>query len=282
MTSTILPNISSLEKKIFNDSRLQEKFLEDGFLVLDETINDEGLAYLTGFFVQNKDRYGRKTYISTIELKDLEHRAKANELFKYVTKPIADKYLYNYKQFYGGYGVKLTTADDSILSTHIDTTMVPYEGNRTGITMWIPLIDVNETNGCVHVVRGSHKYHRLPRAQRCSFPYQDYVDVIEKNFMEPVPVKRGQVFIMDQSLIHRSGPNNSEYVRVAAMGMFKPEEEKLVYYNRVSENSEVDLEVYEVEDDFYLRHMLSTTPKEGNKTHIYKNDRKPYLWFDQE
>lgn len=271
-----LPNIKSLEKRSFFDASLQESFDRDGYLVLEHTIEEPALNVLTNYWAMYRKYYQSKYYISTIELDDINHRREANELFRRATEALVAELFVDYTQFYGGYGVKMSLGESSILDTHQDMTMVPYDGNRTGLTLWFSLMDVDEQSGCLQVVPGSHRYNRLPRGAGCDFAYEDHRDYIDRECMLSLPARKGQVIIMDQATIHRSGPNTSGMIRVAAMGMFKPVEDKLVYYHKASDDT---LDVYEPPDDFYLYHKLCTQPREGKPSRTEAIAREPYLWF---
>ena len=270
-----LPNLKSLEQAALADSNLQAEFLEKGYVILPEKIDEDLLDSLTQFCVENIKLYASSFYISTIELQDINHRKAANKVFWDATKDIAEKYFLDYEQFYGGYGVKFSK-ETTLLNAHQDTTMVSYNANRTGLTLWSPLMDVDESNGCVQVIPNSHRYNRLPRATGCDFAYKDYSEEIIEQ-MTPVHLERGEVLVMDQSLIHYSGANKSDYVRVAAMGMFKPKEDKLIYYNPV--NGCKELEVFEVENDFYTYHMLTHRPEGLSPVKTINNLQKHHIWF---
>jgi ectoine hydroxylase-related dioxygenase (phytanoyl-CoA dioxygenase family) len=270
-----LPNLESLEKKSFNSDELQSDFYENGYVILPEKIDKKSLELLTQCCIENIDFYASSYYISTIEIQNIEHRKIANKVFWEATNKIAEKYLHNYKQYYGGYGVKFSK-ETTLLNAHQDTTMVPYGSNRTGLTLWTPLMDVDEENGCVQIIPKSHRYNRLPRATGCDFAYKDYnKEIIEQ--MLPIKLKRGEVLIMDQSLIHYSGSNKSEYIRVAAMGMLKPTEVNIVCYHPIH-NCE-KLEVYKVPDDFYTYHMLTQKPENLSPEKIIENKHERHLWF---
>lgn len=91
-------------------------------------------------------------------------------------------------------------------------------------------------------------------------------------------MNRGDMLIMDQSLIHCSVPNNSDLIRVAVMGMYKPKEDDLVYYNYLPETE--DVEVFKVKNNFYLKHTLGNRPN-LKPIKIIPFNKTPYLWFNK-
>ena len=75
---------------------------------------------------------------------------------------------------------------------------------------WIPLVPVNEENGCLHVLPGGHKH---------TPPYENQWEpnkfLPELDYLEPVviPMKVGDALLMHQHVPHVSPPNQSNGVR---------------------------------------------------------------------
>lgn len=247
----------------FKDAELGRRFDEKGFVVLDEALDEAMLGRISDHYERHRDRYLFRRYISTMEMDDEEHRIGTSDLFFEATHAIADAIFSDYVQYYGGYGVKHPTGDASILSLHQDLTMVPYDAPRTGLTLWVPLSDVDHANGCIQAVPGSHRLNRCARAPGMDYAFSDIEEWICDELLKCVPMKRGQVLVMDQALSHRSGPNGSERPRVAIMGMFRPRETRLRYYLLNEEDPSGTIDVYEVPDDFYLRQRLGDKPYAG-------------------
>jgi hypothetical protein len=246
----------------FADPILAERFEEKGFVLTDRQIPEDILQAVEEAYYRDRHHYLRDRYISTMELHDADHRLRINALFADVAGEIAKSLFTGYVQYYGGFGIKHPTGDASILSLHQDLTMVPYEAARTGLTIWIPLSDVDYRNGCVQVVPGSHVLNRRPRAPGMEYAFSDIESWICDELLKCVPMRRGQVLVMDQALSHRSGPNNSDRERIAIMGMFRPRETPLVYYLQAQDGDMLD--VFEVPDDFYLRQQLGAKPCQGS------------------
>ena len=78
------------------------------------------------------------------------------------------------------------------------------------VNIWLPLVDSDESNGCLEVIRGSHRCERLP--------FEDSPeDIIPKSLPEgervSCPVPRGGVLLMHHTTVHRSNPNYSDHIR---------------------------------------------------------------------
>jgi ectoine hydroxylase-related dioxygenase (phytanoyl-CoA dioxygenase family) len=247
----------------FKDAALGRRFDEKGFVVLDAALDETALRRISDHYERHRDRYLYRRYISTMEMDDEDHRIGTSNLFFELTSELADALFKDYVQYYGGYGVKHPTGDASILGMHQDLTMVPYDAPRTGLTLWVPMADVDHRNGCIQAVPGSHRLNRCARAVGMDYAYSDIEEWICDEHLKFVPMKRGQVLVMDQALSHRSGSNDSAGARVAIMGMFRPRETSLRYYLLNEEDPSGTLDVYEVPDDFYLRQRLGDKPYAG-------------------
>jgi phytanoyl-CoA hydroxylase len=98
---------------------------------------------------------------------------------------------------------------------HQDAGVVLEEADATEmLTVWIPIQDATEENGCLEVVP------RDPAAgllQHCTTPYDGRFQIPEVLFdvdrAVPVPMRRGSALFMHRETPHRSLPNVSENVR---------------------------------------------------------------------
>ena len=88
------------------------------------------------------------------------------------------------------------------------------------LTLWIPLVDVDETNGCPWIAPGRHKlgtlaHWRTPIGYKCLEHVDDAV---------PVPARAGDVIIFSSLSPHRTGANlNAGTVRKAYILQYAPE-----------------------------------------------------------
>ncbi len=257
-------DVLDFDQPSFRDPEHQQRYARDGYLVPEGVrLPEDALAALEKFYLDNRHHYADLRYTSTLALVGAhEHRASADQVFRKATSACVRELLDGYRQYYGGLGVKAPTGETAVLELHQDLTMVPYGEGRCGVTLWVPLCDVSEDNGCLQVVPGSHLVNRRPRGPGMPFAYRTEADLVVRQLVS-LPVRRGQVVFMDQALIHRSGPNHTPDVRVAAMGMFRPSEASLVYYHLVRGEDGPLLHRYTVPEDFYLHHSLGSRPETG-------------------
>ena len=81
------------------------------------------------------------------------------------------------------------------------------------ITVWIPLVDVNEVNGCLYVIPGSHHWELIDSARDENQNMRSFVDVEERGTPIPLPMKVGDILIFSNMTFHGSQVNQSEAVR---------------------------------------------------------------------
>ena len=75
---------------------------------------------------------------------------------------------------------------------------------------WIPLVDVDEENGCIQVLAGGHR-HTPPYVEQ--WGPDTFVPQLEGLVPLPVPMQVGDVLMMHQHLPHSSPPNRSDHIR---------------------------------------------------------------------
>jgi ectoine hydroxylase-related dioxygenase (phytanoyl-CoA dioxygenase family) len=155
--------------------------------------------------------------------------------------------------------VKEAGSADSTVQFHQDWSFVD-ETRWRSINLWFPLIDVDEENGCLQVVAGSHRVstdHRS-HADRCRF--DDLSPVIRDTYLQSVPMKAGEGIFYDGALLHASQHNRSSRRRVAAGTVLVPENVSAIHAFRTSPTS---VDVFEVDSGFFWSHQPGNRPVKG-------------------
>lgn len=81
------------------------------------------------------------------------------------------------------------------------------------LNMWLPLVDVNEHNGCLKLVRGSHR-HGTIAARRNELGHWTPVEEVSRyGTVANEPMQLGDVLIFNYLTLHASGNNDSDHVR---------------------------------------------------------------------
>lgn len=251
-------------KKVFKDPALQAAFEKDGYVIIPHFYTPEEMAELEKLYrtLHPKDEKG--FYPSTFS-KDHHYRSTADSEIKRLCKRSMDKYLENIKVICGSYIVK-SPGPDSEMGIHQDMTLVD-ETVFNGINIWCPLIDLNDKNGALYALKGSHKIMPTLRGSTIPGIYDDTQKVIHQ-YMKPLYLKAGEAIIFDQSIIHYSPPNLSDNVRIVTNTFFTHQDAKFVIAYWDKEAAQPQVELFAQPDDFMTNydqfgHEIFARPKMG-------------------
>jgi ectoine hydroxylase-related dioxygenase (phytanoyl-CoA dioxygenase family) len=101
-----------------------------------------------------------------------------------------------------------------------DAYYVKQSQSRTRMSVWVPLQDAHERNGCLYVVPKSHEWGLQEHANKdhgqCRYSMDDAAiqEVLDKQAI-PVPVKAGSAVLFSALLWHGSKGNETDTVRRA-------------------------------------------------------------------
>jgi ectoine hydroxylase-related dioxygenase (phytanoyl-CoA dioxygenase family) len=121
----------------------------------------------------------------------------------------------------------------------------------TSLTLWCPLVDVDEENGVLKYIPGSHKL--LPHVQGPDC--HSFVEGMEadlQDLLEWEALAAGEGIFADDSLIHGSEPNRSAQPRIAVQLILVPADATPAYFHKVDDDV---FEIVEADDDFWVRHQ---------------------------
>ena len=110
---------------------------------------------------------------------------------------------------------------------HQDKSYWPDANANPVITVWIPLVDSNLENGCLHLIPGTHKKRVVDHGKE-GYSGTSYLalpdEYIEKRKREIIalPMSAGSAVLFNDRLIHSSTPNNSNGVRWSVDLRYQP------------------------------------------------------------
>jgi len=96
---------------------------------------------------------------------------------------------------------------------HQDFFYLPYSMNS--ITLWVPLQNTTKKNGALKVIPKSHKNYNLLSHSAKDVKNNKLDKYFAKSDFKTVNVKLGQALIFSSYLVHKSGSNNSNEVRMS-------------------------------------------------------------------
>ena len=110
---------------------------------------------------------------------------------------------------------------------HQDKSYWPDANANPVITVWIPLVDSNLENGCLHLIPGTHQKRVVAHGQE-GYSGTSYLalpdEYIEKRKREIIalPMSAGSAVLFNDRLIHSSTPNHSNGVRWSVDLRYQP------------------------------------------------------------
>lgn len=248
-------------KKAFIDTERQAVFEKEGYIILDLLLPEDVADLLACY--HRFESVHESDFSATVLTGDLDARRQVHDLVSAVYRRRLLPVLDDYRIVLGSYAVKLPKAPNSALELHQDLSFVD-EKAFAGISLLVPLVDVNAENGWLGVVRGSHLLNTNYR-EPCRLPYRELVTEIEDHYMTYLPMKPGQVLFMDNRVFHGSPANRSDAPRIVAAGVAVPEDCRLLYCHRDGPDNPDMIDIYEVPEDFYRRHAIGSRPREGRR-----------------
>ncbi len=192
---------------------LENEINKNGFVVLD--VMDEALVALFkneySFRFSAIDRTpGRFTTLQdadTITKKEV-HQFIVNNIQDALGKYFKD-YIIPVSQFYTK---KAFTAGD--IDLHADSTLLLNHQLEPHYAIWIPLVDVDEQNGCMTVIPKSHLNQQMFYGGSFVGRQQEHREWL-RQFEIPVPLKAGQALVFDNNLLHNSTANTTSSDRIS-------------------------------------------------------------------
>jgi ectoine hydroxylase-related dioxygenase (phytanoyl-CoA dioxygenase family) len=218
---------------------------------------------------------GHPAFDSTILAKDESHRREVHEAIRSVLSAKLRLLSIDRRIILCTFVVKAAQRPDGEVPLHQDWCFFD-ESAGSPIGVWCPLVDVDEGNGCLQVVKGSHRVSAAPRPVRGPFAFPDLVPLLRQRYLRSIPMRAGDAMIFDQRLFHASLPNHSATERVAATAVLVPAAAALRYYHVEDPvRAPWSVEVFAVENDFYLRHRPGRRPESA--TTLGTIDLRSYL-----
>jgi ectoine hydroxylase-related dioxygenase (phytanoyl-CoA dioxygenase family) len=249
-------------RRMFHEDSVQQAFDQNGFVKLSILDRDE-VQQLTELFIEStggtvtNTQYGM--YIS-LEEPDLEPKRALIRRVSDIVLPKVNHYFRDCKPHLGSFLVK-APGEDSYTYPHQDWTFVespPY----VSVTVWIALVDIDETNGALGFVKGSHSFFDKPVGS----PSPDFQTCTQGHeamlyeYLEFVPLKAGEAVAFDNRTIHGATPNRTSALRTAvAIGM-TPVEAPLCHYFLVPKSLQGGhrtLAKLKVNEEFFERYSVA-------------------------
>jgi len=291
LTKAGLANVLYTERKkqsimqpLFKDPEHQSAFERDGFLKLPALADreiQELTEYLASSGIRGKTKHG---FYVGMDHRDKELVSRMIERIRAVAIPTVSPYLNNFKSITASYVIK-DSNPVSVVPPHQDWTFVENEELHCSVTCWIPLVDVNKENGCLGLIKGSHRLFGSPRpspAPQSPSPLNKHMFTLF-SYMKLISMKAGEAIFFDNRTIHASPPNISQEDRLA-IGLGFTQEDAAIRHYFLKPGSKDTLLKYSVDEAFYERYdnsILSAMHNRGEHITDYTLlEEQHYQWED--
>lgn len=238
--------------RILADPALDAAFGRDGYVAV-PLLDDVEIAALLadiatlhpadGFAPDGSGRAGNTYHCSFLDASTAYKRATFDLLSRHFQRAV-DRHLAGFRIVTANFYVKPPGRGD--LRIHQNWPVLDLD--QTSVTIWCPLVDVDERNGTLEVVPASHKL--VPHIESATAPsyFSAFIERVP-DYMISLPVPAGSGFIFDDSLVHGSPANAGTRPRIAVQVMCIPKDATPVFFFK---ESEARFERIAADVDFYL------------------------------
>jgi len=233
--------------RIFKSDEHQATFDQQGFIALPFLSSDD-IAYLNQLFDELHPNIQQGGFFSGSYSNDIDYKKKASSKILEVFEKAYQKYFTHYTPFGAAFLFKVPSAD-SALPLHQDWTIVNEE-EAVALNCWVPLVDINDKNGALHIIPGTH-YDKIKTLRSPTIPFFfSGNDQLVESAAIPMYVKAGEAVVLNQSVVHGSVPNTSDSIRKAITAGVKSKGAQMYFHYKVPEDDQ--LEIFAMDDDFLI------------------------------
>lgn len=253
--------------KLFISDNNQLELEKEGFVHLKGIVDIKYTNQLNQIYHEANKMFNfyqnDKAFLNTMALKNSE----AKKYLKTNTQPVLQEILSNFLildaiqfPFGAAYCINPPNAEHPC-NPHQDPAYVD-EDKCYSLIVWIPLTDIDLTNGCLHVLPKSHLWGNSKRSISMDWAFEKYANIIWK-YLIPIETKLGDVIVFDAALVHSSNINTTDSNRLAVNIPVLPRSEKMISYYKTGENKGYK---FEIDESYYMDEYLFNKPSSKFKT----------------
>ncbi len=216
----------------FLDPALEARFERDGYTTV-QLFSDEEADALAARFAELQS--GRSmagnvpdgSFYSTVFERDESFRAAHDAVIRTSVAPRIPAIVEGAQILFTALQTKTPGSPAVLLHQHPPFTDQPFERS---VLCWCALKDCAAEAGTLTVVPGSHHLYRYLRTVDQGDFFGDYRQALSEAYAIPVPLRKGEAILFENSLIHGSTPNISKTQRPVMFSVFTREGAGLVAY----------------------------------------------------
>jgi len=232
-------------RPIFKDPELESAFRKFGYVLAPMASPEQvaALRQLNREYVHDSDGQ----FHATVQKADIEVRREIKAKINAIIGESFSAYLNDCRNTLFHFLDKSANTTHARIPIHQDPNGVD-PNDEPNIVLWMPLIDVDETNGCLTAYPGTHLMGPfIVTFPQSDSPYAEVDDLLKAEYGVKVPMKAGQALIYDGRLLHSSEDNHSNQRRPVVAGSYLPIEHTPTLFIRADRQSDV-VEVFSVDE----------------------------------
>ena len=244
------------KQKIFRDANLQAEFEDNGYVRF-PFLDAEEVAILKHFYNQNPSAF-EKGFHPTMFHPSVDYRKMMDEKIRMAVAPKLPGLLNGYYPLYGNFMLK-EPGEESAMKLHQDWTYVD-ETKTQSLAIWFPLQDLDDTNGVLQMVPGSHRINNIIRGPGIFEPYHEVHDYLIENCLESIYLKAGEAIVWDHRVLHCSPANLSHQKRISVTAILIPEGEEVFHCYQADDAGHTQIEKFKVDNAFFMNYEIGKKP----------------------
>lgn len=240
-------------QQILRDQTQDARLLSEGYVVV-PFLTEAEVAALKDFYYSHHSREQEGMY-ATAHVPDVPFRMRMNDYIKEQFNRAIEAYFVNSNPLGGSYIAK-GKGTHGVLRPHQDWNIVDEDHYRS-FNVWVPLVDLTDDNGVICIVPGSHTWQKTYRSANIPSVYQDREEKFWRD-MQRLYMRAGEALIYDHRLIHASGSNTTDEIRLACVYGVIPQGAQMYYYHQKDADT---IEIYHSNPEFFLYNNIFDGPK---------------------
>jgi hypothetical protein len=242
-----------LIEAIFKDTEIEQFFLENGYAYIQNFLNEKDIEFLFRLYssLHTHSDSQQKQWNSLYHLEDgigLDVSGKIKQILSpYLTDTFLDW------QFPVGTFMTKNPVKDNISELHRDFTSLDETAYALR-NIWIPLVDINETNGALYVIPKSHRLFNDIRPMFAEWPYKHLIEELMP-YSKTIYARKGDLVVYADRTLHGSVKNTTSGTRPVVHGGILHESACTYYFKYHNETGKVNK--YKVPFDFFLQNNFN-------------------------
>jgi ectoine hydroxylase-related dioxygenase (phytanoyl-CoA dioxygenase family) len=218
-------------RSVFSDTGLDAQFAADGYVTV-SLLSAEEVSDLRAFHRSLSMEH--QALFTTFISDDIEHKRAVDSRLREVMASHFERLFHHHRPFWGNFFVKPPGA--LAMELHADYQYVD-EQEAVSLNMWVPLQDVDSSNGALGVVPRSHLVRPQVRGTNITKAYRLHADAIRQAHGRVLSLPAGHAVIYDHRLLHWSTANEGSESRLAVTMVGVAEGDAVWHYFAENEDS---------------------------------------------